>query len=318
MSPLVSIIMPVYNAESYIKEAIACVVKQTYSNWELLIINDGSTDNSLQLAQSYSNEKIKVYSIENSGQCAANNFGYRLAIGDYIKFFDADDVLSPNLLEEQVTALNHSQTAISSCSWGRFYNDDISTFKLSPEACWKNMEPVEWICSSWKNGEPMMQCALWLIPRKILEKSGLWNEKLSLINDFEFFTRVILAATEVRFAADATLYYRSGIKNSLSAKTTRHAVESAVLSAQLAVDALLKKQDNATTRSVAANCLINLAYQYALAYPDLLKPIEQRVKQLGGSSLAYRGSKATALLAKLLGWKTTQKLQRLYRKQQGG
>ncbi|MDQ0967615.1 GT2 family glycosyltransferase [Flavobacterium sp. W4I14] len=313
MSDLVSIIMPVYNAERYVSLAIESILAQTYYNWELIIVDDGSTDKSFEIAQSYQNDRIKIYKTENHGQCAANNYGYSKANGSYFKFFDADDLLSPKLIQAQMTILNSSKTKISSCGWGRFYNDDLSTFKLSEEECWKTMLPIDWICSSWKNGEPMMQCALWLIPKKVIEKSGLWNEKLTLINDFEFFTRVILASEAVVFAEDALLKYRSGLKNSLSGRASNEAVSSAVLSAQLAIQTLLAKENNNLTREVAANCLMNLVYQYGVDFPILLKLIVQQIDQLGGSTLKYRGGKFTNLLTALFGWKFARRLQLLFR-----
>lgn len=306
--------MPLYNAEKYVKEAIDSVIRQTYNHWELIIVNDGSTDQSLQIARAFENKNIKIFDQENQGQCAANNFGYQHSSGAYIKFFDADDVLSPNMLEEQLGLIHSSEVDIASCRWGRFYDDDITTYKPSFEECWKDMDPIEWICSSWKNGEPMMQCALWLIPRKVLEKSGLWNEELSLINDFEFFTRVILASQGIRFSNKSTLYYRSGISNALSGRKSIAAVKSAVLSAQLATRHLLDKEETATTKSVAANCLMNLVYEYDLVYPALMKPVILQINALGGSSIKFRGGKIVSILNFFLGWKLTKRMQLFFRK----
>lgn len=305
--------MPLYNAEQYVAEAIESVIRQTYTNWELIIVNDGSTDQSLTIAKKFESEKVKIFNQENKGQCAANNFGYQQSSGQYIKFFDADDVLSENMLEAQLALLSNSESALASAQWGRFYDDDLTSYRPSPEECWQDMKPIDWICSSWKNGEPMMQCALWLIPRKVLEKSGLWNEELSLINDFEFFTRVILAADEIKFSSAATLYYRSGVSNALSGRKTISAVKSAILSVQLATQQLLEKEDSERTRRVAANCLMNLAYEYELVYPELLRPITIKIKALGGSSVKYRSGKVVNLLTSIFGWKFAKRFQLFYR-----
>src|SRR5690606_1034715 len=108
------------------------------------------------------------------------------------------------------------------------------------ETCWKDLSPVEWLHSSWRNAQPMMQCALWLIPRTIIEKSGLWNEELSLINDFDFFTRVILASSGVKFSHNSTLFYRSGMgSNALSGKKSQIHIKSAFLSIHYATEQLL-------------------------------------------------------------------------------
>lgn len=102
--PLVSIIMPAYNAEKYIAEAIESVIKQTYSNWELLITDDGSTDETFNIISSFQDNRIHVTQQNNSGVSVARNKGLSLAKGKYITFLDADDLLPFHSLEHR---LNH-------------------------------------------------------------------------------------------------------------------------------------------------------------------------------------------------------------------
>lgn len=305
---LVSVCMPAYNAERYISEAISSILNQSHQNIELIIVNDGSTDNTLSVIKSFSDSRIKYFSTANLGQCTAANKAFELSSGNFIKFFDADDVLSPNLLEAQLAVLDDNETEISSTKWGRFRNNDLQTFKLNKEDCWKDMQPVDWLVSSWQKGEPMMQCGLWLIPRKILYKSGLWDEKLTLINDFDFFTRVILASKKIRFAEKGTLYYRSGISNSLSSRTTEKAVKSAILSSSMATKHLLNRENSERTRRVAANCLINLVYQYGIQYPKIIEPVEQQVKVLNAHNVSFKGGLIIRFISILFGWKIAARL----------
>ena len=308
MAANISIIMPLYNASTYVAEAIQSIINQTYTNWELIIVNDGSTDNSLEVAQNFESDKIKVYTQNNKGQCAANNFGYSKSTGKYIKFFDADDIISANMLEEQLKLIEGSENLVASAQWGRFYKDDMATFKLNPEVCWQDMKPLEWICSSWRNAQPMMQCALWLIPRKVLEKSGLWDERLSLINDFDFFTRVILATAEVRFCSTATLYYRSGLQNALSGQKSRKAVESAFLSLMLGTQKLLSIQSNDLTKICCANMWQGFVYEFYFKFPDLAKQAEKNIAALGGSDYKMPSGSVTNLVSKFIGWKLAKRL----------
>src|SRR5690606_38075957 len=99
---------------------------------------------------------------------------------------------------------------------------------------------------------------IFLIPRPLLEKCGGWNEQLSLIDDFEFFTRLVLGSAGVVFIPEAKLYYRSGLPGSLSDHKSRRAWESAVLSTRLAADLLLAAEDTAETRRLSANMLQKL------------------------------------------------------------
>src|SRR3954469_22914879 len=103
MKPLISVCMPAYNAENYIEDAINSVLNQTYHNWELIIVNDGSKDLTLNKAITYENDaRIKVITQENKGQCSASNRAYKESSGDFIKFLDADDIIDTFFLEKMV------------------------------------------------------------------------------------------------------------------------------------------------------------------------------------------------------------------------
>lgn len=102
--PLISIIVPIYNAQSFIERAIKSVLAQTYENWELLLIDDGSTDNSLMECQriATTDSRIKVFHKENGGEADARNFGLDHCIGDYICHIDADDHVSPHYIGDLI------------------------------------------------------------------------------------------------------------------------------------------------------------------------------------------------------------------------
>jgi glycosyltransferase involved in cell wall biosynthesis len=103
--PDITVLMPAYNAGKYIREAIESVLQQTYQNFELLIINDGSTDDTLSVALSFDDPRIALVSKEHQGIATALNTGLRLAAAPYIARFDADDVCMPNRLEKQLNFL---------------------------------------------------------------------------------------------------------------------------------------------------------------------------------------------------------------------
>ncbi|MDY9918633.1 MAG: glycosyltransferase [Proteiniphilum sp.] len=100
--PLVSIILPVFNAESYVNYAIESILEQTYDNYELIIINDGSTDQSLKIINSYQDSRIVLINRENKGLAISLNEGLNIAKGTYIARMDADDVCLPTRLEKQI------------------------------------------------------------------------------------------------------------------------------------------------------------------------------------------------------------------------
>jgi len=111
--PIVSIIIPVYNAEKYIAEAIESVLNQTFESWELFIINDGSTDTTADILATFEDERITILTQKNKGVSVARNRGIELAKGEYITFLDADDTLSDVSIEERVIYLeNHKEVDV--------------------------------------------------------------------------------------------------------------------------------------------------------------------------------------------------------------
>ena len=110
MSPLVSIILPVYNCEKYIRKTIDSVFNQTYSNFELLVIDDGSTDTTLKIVQSFIDNRIQVIQFDkNKGLIEVLNHGIKIAKGKYIARLDGDDICLPTRLEKQVNWLEKNQ-----------------------------------------------------------------------------------------------------------------------------------------------------------------------------------------------------------------
>jgi glycosyltransferase involved in cell wall biosynthesis len=116
-TPLISIVIPCFNSEQYLSETLESCLQQTYPNWEIIVVDDGSTDASLKIARNYSHyySGIEVISIENNGQCFARNLGMKKAQGEYIQFLDSDDLLAPQYLEEQLKVLNAYQADLSIC-----------------------------------------------------------------------------------------------------------------------------------------------------------------------------------------------------------
>ncbi len=297
--------MPAYNAGMYIKESIDSVLRQSYHKFELLIINDGSTDNTKSILDDYVDSRIRIIHTTNRGQSAAANLAYKYSKGDYIKFFDADDLLSEDFLKSQLQQVIGKDDVIASASWGRFYNDDIETFKLDQESVWRNMAPIDWLKESLRSGHNMMQCALWLIPRKIISTAGLWNEKLNLINDFEFFIRILLASNKILFCENAILYYRSGLSNSLSGKKTDDALNSAYISTKLGMEALIRFEDSYITRKLAANQFQHLMFQLYPVNLPLFRLCASEIKKLGKPDVKMNAGGITKIMNVLIGWKWT-------------
>ena len=310
-SPLVSICIPCHNAERYVGAALDSALAQTWPNMEIVVVDDGSTDGSGEILAYYERPGVKILSQVNRGQCAAANLAFRECSGDYIKFFDADDLLSPDFITKQMARLDGRTDAVASAEWGRFYDDDLSGFKQTPQSVWRDMEATDWLVEAWADARPMMQCALWMIPRQVLERSGGWDESLSLDNDFEFFARVLCQSDEVLFTTGATLYYRSGVAGSLSGQTNRKAVESAYHSLLKGTGQLLDRRNDHAAKRSCANVIQNFIYTYYPSHKDLIYQMKRRVRELGGSDLEPEGPPKYQFLRQWTGWRLAKRIQRL-------
>ena len=144
MNDLVSIVIPVYNAKKYLKESIDSVINQTYKKWELILINDASTDNSKNIINNYlSNKKIKLINLEkNSGVSIARNTGVLNSKGKYIAFLDSDDIWDPKKLQKQMELIknkdaNFTYTGVTYINEDGKNNSFI--FEVPEKTCYKKL-----------------------------------------------------------------------------------------------------------------------------------------------------------------------------------
>ncbi|GAB1542109.1 glycosyltransferase [Scytonema sp. NUACC21] len=126
--PTISIIVPAYNAEHTILETIKSVQKQTFSDFEIIVINDGSTDRTLEILNAIADSRLKIFSYENGGLPVARNRGIAHATGEFLAFLDADDLWSPDKLELQLAALKQHPEAGVAYSWTHFMDEQGKSF----------------------------------------------------------------------------------------------------------------------------------------------------------------------------------------------
>lgn len=308
MPPLVSILIPCYNAELWLAETLESALRQTWQPIEIILVDDGSTDRSLAIAQSYQSPNLKVITQPNQGASAARNWALQLAQGDFVQYLDADDLLAPDKIERQVERLlQEGLDSITSGAWARFYADH-SEAQFHPQPLWADFPPIDWLLCAWE-GNWMMHPAAWLIPRTIVDLVGGWNESLSLNDDGEYFCRVVLASQAIKFCPEAKVYYRSGIHGSLSGSKSLAAWNSLWRSLQLDQTHVLNQENSLRTRRACANRWQRLVYDLYPRYPDLLVAIETEIHQLGGANLPPVGSPLFQQAATILGWQTAKRLQ---------
>ncbi len=308
-SPLVSVIIPCYNAANWIGQAIDSVLNQTWQNIEIIVVDDGSTDDSLSVLDKYVGKNIEVITQENRGASSARNQGLNRAKGDYIQYLDADDLISVNKIKSQVKRLENQADSISSCQWGRFF-DDSNKAKFLRQEIWKDLYPREWFITAWSNME-MMQPGVWLTPRTIVDKVGQWDESLSLDDDGEYFTRVICAARKVLFVDEAKVYYRSGSPSSLSSAKKMNDCLSRLEVARRSIKKVIETFADDEIEKACADRMQLAAYDLAMYSYRLSGEALTEADKLGGSNLGLPGGPKFKIAAKFLGWRLAKRFQGL-------
>ena len=304
--PLISVCIPVYNAGAFIKDTLLCLCAQDYPHFEIIVVDDGSTDDSVRQIEMIADSRVTLLRTGNGGAAKARNNAYRLSKGAYVIFFDADDFVLPGYMAKMAEKIKTHSKDVVMARWGRFYNDDLSSY--SPEILEKEeMSFHEWIACYWQGANPMTNPGRVLIPRPLVDEAGGWNETLSLNDDFEFFTRIFLCADKIIFNKEALFYYRSGV-NGLSAGKSSKAYLSYFNSIALSVEKVTKRYKNdASLLTSCANIWQLFVYSVYPDEPELVKMAEDQIKRLGGSTLPFPSGKLTSLLAKLTGWKFAMK-----------
>src|ERR687891_2258210 len=152
MMPLVSILIPAYNAERWIADTIRSALAQTWPRKEIIIVDDGSRDRTLEIAQRFASRDVLVITQHNQGAAAARSKTLEVCQGDYIQWLDADDLLSPNKVAKQMAAADECQDKrrLFSSGWGYFmYRPDKAKFISTP--IWCDLTPLEWLLRKWEH-----------------------------------------------------------------------------------------------------------------------------------------------------------------------
>jgi glycosyltransferase involved in cell wall biosynthesis len=309
--PLISVCIPCYNAEGFIAETLQAFINQTYSNFEIVIVDDCSTDGSLELlrriAASDSRIKILMHS-ENAGAAAARNLAFENSTGKYIVFFDADDLITDVYLEKQVALMLHHSDTIIACELQEFYNNDISNTRENPSAIKQSLPAIDWLMADHAKGLNLTQCGMFLIPRTLIEQSGAWNEQLSLIDDFEFFPRLLLKAKFVVYNPEVKIYYRRDVHASLSNMAGPKALKSAFDALCATTNLLLAYENSPRVQLALANYWRGWIYHFYGNNTTFYQYGINQVKALTGKKYSPNNKGITGIFDHIFGWKLTKNI----------
>jgi len=302
-SPLVSILIPAFNAQEWIGDAIRSALNQTWRRKEIIVVDDGSRDNTLRVARQFTSAGVWVFTQENRGASSARNRAFSLCKGDYIQWLDADDLLAPDKVTEQMSvaqALANRRVLLSG-AWGKFiYQVGQATF--SPTSLWNNLTPIEYLLRKLGEGAFMQTCS-WLVSRELCEAAGPWDTRLLSDDDGEYFCRVALASEGVRFVPTAKSFYRETPSSRLSYIGASDKKKDALfLSMQLHLRYIRSLEESDRVR---AACLAYLQTWLINFYPersDLVREVQGIARELGGSLTTPRLRWKYAWIKPLFGW----------------
>ena len=272
-----------HNAQKWIADTLRSAIAQTWERKEIIVIDDGSTDQTLAIARRFESEQVRVLTQTNHGAAATRNKAFSLSQGDYIQWLDADDLLAPDKISRQMKALDQglSNRTVLSSAWGRFIYRYHRT-EFTPTTLWCDLSPTEWLLR--KMGQNLtMQTATWLVSRELTEAAGPWNTALLGDDDGEYFCRVLLASDGVHFVPEAKVYYRMSGSGSLSyiGRSERKMVAQ-WNSMELHIGYLRSLEDSDRVRAACVRYLQNWLMSFYPERPDIAEQAEEMARVLGG------------------------------------
>ncbi len=306
--PLVSILIPAYNAEQWISESLRSAITQTWEPKEIIVVDDGSTDGTLEVLGRFACDQLTVVSQKNQGAAAARNNALSLSKGDYIQYLDADDVIAPDKIAKQMEALGQcpSKRTLLSSSWGKFvYRYHRTSFV--PTALWCDLSPAEWLIRKMQNNV-YMQTSTWLVSRELAEAAGPWDTRLLGDDDGEYFCRVLLASDGVRFVPEAKVYYREAGVGSLSyIGLSDRKMDAQMHSLEMHIRYLRSLEDSPRARQACVSYLQSWMRFFHPNRPDLVKKAKDMAASLGQELPIPKLSWRLTLFAAIFGWRRAKR-----------
>ena len=257
MGKTISVVIPIYNVAAYLPQCMDSLLTQSYSDLEIILIDDGSTDDSPALCDAYAKQdaRVKVIHQKNGGAASAKNAGLRVATGQYLSFVDSDDYLEPGAYAHMVSLLTETGADAVQCSFRDVYQDGTEDVVTLPQQCefttteYLTRFTVDWTC-----------CLLWdkLFKRKLFE--GIYFEEGHIIDD-EFFTyQGIMNAARILHDPQIVYNYR---KRRSSVTARPEYLERTIFDK---LDYLLKRRNKVVDRFPELQCTMDHNYVIVLLW----------------------------------------------------
>lgn len=200
----ISVIIPCHNAESYLGQTIGSVLEQSRPAHEIIVVDDRSTDSSLEVARRFG-DRIRLVTAQFGRAAKTRNYGFTFATGDAVMFLDADDVLGPTVLEGLVRELEACADGVALCPWFRLESHGKKWVTQPPS--WPPPRRGQDLLSGWLMGRYYPPCCV-LWSRAAYERTGGWDEEALSNDDGDLIMRALVEGTTVRLAQEGIAFYR--------------------------------------------------------------------------------------------------------------
>ncbi len=306
MTKLVSIVIPVFNAAGFLAEAIGSALAQTYADIEVIVVDDGSTDGTPTVLESFATQ-VKTVRQNNAGVSAARNRATELARGAFIQYLDADDLLAPEAVEDRVESLESSGEDVAYSDWDRVEEDSFGTV-ISCQVISNRMEDVS------PDPEIAAFTLFWAPPaallyrREIVNRIGGWNESLPIIQDARFILDAAMCGARFIHVPGPGAKYRVRLGEGLSRTSTERFARDVYTNA-LQVEAVWRERGALTPDRRRAVYQV-LDYTARALFECDYALFQDNLRWLYKLEPRFRASwpKAAGALARLLGVRTTSKV----------
>ena len=300
ITPLVSICIPMYNVSEYIEETLHRILKQSYENIEIVIVDDHSTDGSYSLAKAYESDKVKVYQNIKKGGNAARNYAFEMSNGTYIKFMDADDYCSDTMVEEQLNRMIRDGTENTLIHSPLKMLDPDGSFFNPHRSIDKDYSPgIELLIAIWKR-EGFNIPHSHLMHRNLVKKVGGWDEEIIKNQDGEFFARVAAIADQALSIKNVFAIWRQ-TKKGVSTQTSLDAHSSVIDTYNVITELLIHYDDSSQMREICGKYIGGFVYENYPQIKSLMPKVYLLLKKMD-SSLLLPNRSIIKLFSFCFGW----------------
>lgn len=235
-TPVISVVMGAYNADEFIKPAVDSILAQTFTNFELLIINDGSSDMTQEILESYSDRRLRIINQENHGLVYTLNKGFGMAIGEFVARMDADDISLPSRFEKQLQLITSNPKLGVVGSYFTYIDEDSSktSITIAMPNKHKDLHRCFYVVNPFAHGSTLIRKNAWL-------EHGGYTDKYGPTEDYELWRRVV-ESWDLAVIPEVLYWYRlnsAGISN--SKQTTQHKYAKMILEEEWAKQHFVRK-----------------------------------------------------------------------------